>query len=376
MPTNNNKKKREKKNKSKWPWEPEEEALWGHEILAAYGAISELDRKVHKTIVTGIPDPTISAEDIALGTRRRTGAELPPSESATPRIPVPTTNTKVDGKTSRENSVDNQKSQFSPTIVNGGSIQEKRRAALRESRETEVDLTHKQRLDELQSKDPDLWAEIDIKKFRKLVHKDNQHLRDTQLPPGTFRVPVKPYPGCPYPCQLCGTPLRAGVYTEDNICFCRPDGDYESKSLQWALDSDLYERAYQEKRSMLIACTNCSLPKPWGGGPPITSSSLSSDYKNIDAVANVQYPGYNMDPASLGPLYAQMIAAMGGMDLHDQAEMDEERAWMHDDRNTNHGFTEDETYELLCQGVKPWDDDARDVLAALNGAYDHYDDYY
>ncbi|KAI0264870.1 hypothetical protein BC834DRAFT_1042072 [Gloeopeniophorella convolvens] len=34
-------------------------------------------------------------------------------------------------------------------------------------------------------------------------------------------------------------------------------------------------------------------------------------------------------------------------------------------RSRNHGFTPDEVEELMCQGVKPWDDDAYDVLEAL-----------
>ena len=34
-----------------------------------------------------------------------------------------------------------------------------------------------------------------------------------------------------------------------------------------------------------------------------------------------------------------------------------------------HGFTHEEEMELLSQGVKPWDDDAHAVLAALNGEY-------
>ncbi|KAF7294334.1 hypothetical protein HMN09_01162600 [Mycena chlorophos] len=29
------------------------------------------------------------------------------------------------------------------------------------------------------------------------------------------------------------------------------------------------------------------------------------------------------------------------------------------------GFSESDAWELMCQGVKPWDDDAHDVLAAL-----------
>lgn len=34
------------------------------------------------------------------------------------------------------------------------------------------------------------------------------------------------------------------------------------------------------------------------------------------------------------------------------------------------GFCEGDVEELLCQGVKPWDSDAEDVLAVLNGDYD------
>ncbi|TDL23900.1 hypothetical protein BD410DRAFT_786568 [Rickenella mellea] len=40
-----------------------------------------------------------------------------------------------------------------------------------------------------------------------------------------------------------------------------------------------------------------------------------------------------------------------------------------EERTMNGGFTNDEMDELLCQGVKPWDDDAWDVLHALNDYY-------
>ncbi|KAF8268653.1 hypothetical protein EI94DRAFT_1727155 [Lactarius quietus] len=50
-----------------------------------------------------------------------------------------------------------------------------------------------------------------------------------------------------------------------------------------------------------------------------------------------------------------------GLDLDDFEDSDEE-----EERRNNFGFTEDEAMELLCQGVKPWDDDAWDVLDALN----------
>jgi len=37
-----------------------------------------------------------------------------------------------------------------------------------------------------------------------------------------------------------------------------------------------------------------------------------------------------------------------------------------DERMDNFGFTQDDMMELACQGVKPWDDDAWDVLHALH----------
>jgi hypothetical protein len=32
-------------------------------------------------------------------------------------------------------------------------------------------------------------------------------------------------------------------------------------------------------------------------------------------------------------------------------------------------FSHEEEMELLCQGVKPWDDDAHDVMRVLSGGY-------
>ncbi|EIN04349.1 hypothetical protein PUNSTDRAFT_146568 [Punctularia strigosozonata HHB-11173 SS5] len=40
-----------------------------------------------------------------------------------------------------------------------------------------------------------------------------------------------------------------------------------------------------------------------------------------------------------------------------------------EERQRNCGFTDDEVYELALQGVKPWDDDAWDVLDVLNGNF-------
>jgi len=44
-----------------------------------------------------------------------------------------------------------------------------------------------------------------------------------------------------------------------------------------------------------------------------------------------------------------------GLDLDDFDDDDDSET---EERMNNFGFTEDEVHELLCQGVKPWDDDA------------------
>ena len=60
---------------------------------------------------------------------------------------------------------------------------------------------------------------------------------------------------------------------------------------------------------------------------------------------------------------AQIRAMMGGMGGFGMGGDDDEDD---DDRN-EFGFTQDETMDLLSQGVKPWEDDAHAVLAAPGG---------
>ena len=43
-----------------------------------------------------------------------------------------------------------------------------------------------------------------------------------------------------------------------------------------------------------------------------------------------------------------------------------------DDDGGMFGFSEDDCYELACQGIKPWDPEAGAALAVLNGYYDDY----
>jgi hypothetical protein len=119
----------------------------------------------------------------------------------------------------------------------------------------------------------------------------------------------------------------------------------------------------------LIACRNCSLPAPWGDAPPITFSSKPSDYASghgeyydsDDYTADFDANPYDEALlqrellASLPPELQVMMSRMG----HSTSSEEEQ------ERTMNHGFTEDEAYDLLCQGVKPWDDDAADILAYL-----------
>ena len=43
-----------------------------------------------------------------------------------------------------------------------------------------------------------------------------------------------------------------------------------------------------------------------------------------------------------------------------------------EERSQNCGFTQDETDELLCQGIKPWDSEAHEALMVLHGGFDDY----
>ncbi len=58
----------------------------------------------------------------------------------------------------------------------------------------------------------------------------------------------------------------------------------------------------------------------------------------------------------LGELFGEMLGELG---LGSGSESESELGMF--------GFSEDDVMELACQGVKPWDDDAGSVLAALRG---------
>mmetsp|Transcript_3440 Transcript_3440/g.5312 ORF Transcript_3440/g.5312 Transcript_3440/m.5312 type:complete len:350 (-) Transcript_3440:162-1211(-) len=123
-------------------------------------------------------------------------------------------------------------------------LKERRLDALRESREDEPELTHKERLEKLQAAYPELYTDVKMKAFKKLIQKDNQDRR------------------------------------------------YEEIQEQRWNEEEIYDEQDE-----------------FGG------------------------------------------------DLEDLCG------------DGVYGFDEDDIQELLCQGVKPWDDDAVDVLAALHGDF-------
>jgi hypothetical protein len=76
-----------------------------------------------------------------------------------------------------------------------------------------------------------------------------------------------------------------------------------------------------------------------------------------------------------GATFAGMFGGMGfggGRGGDEMADEDSESggdSLSDDDEYGVYGFTRAEEEDLLCQGVKPWDDDAHAVLAALNGDF-------
>ncbi|KIK71193.1 hypothetical protein GYMLUDRAFT_33335 [Collybiopsis luxurians FD-317 M1] len=78
---------------------------------------------------------------------------------------------------------------------------------------------------------------------------------------------------------------------------------------------------------------------------------------------------------NLQELTNNYLEASGGGDLDDDSESEygfssyprrgKNTAQEMQERAENFGFTVDEVNELLCQGVKPWDDDTWDVVHAL-----------
>lgn len=70
-----------------------------------------------------------------------------------------------------------------------------------------------------------------------------------------------------------------------------------------------------------------------------------------------------LDPLQLAMLF-QLMQGCQGLTEEVLKEDLEQRFW-------NCGFTDEEVFELACQGVKPWDDDAEAVLDVLNNGWDY-----
>ncbi|KAG7443925.1 uncharacterized protein BT62DRAFT_1078113 [Guyanagaster necrorhizus] len=89
------------------------------------------------------------------------------------------------------------------------------------------------------------------------------------------------------------------------------------------------------------------------------AASVSSDVPKTQSKKNGKKTSRGKVPATGENRYRRKFGS--GIDWDIESEMEE--------RMDNWGFTEDEVQELLCQGVKPWDDDARDVLNFLYDCY-------
>ncbi|KAK7460447.1 hypothetical protein VKT23_009169 [Stygiomarasmius scandens] len=94
------------------------------------------------------------------------------------------------------------------------------------------------------------------------------------------------------------------------------------------------------------------------------NSKLSTSTSTSTSTSSV--PCRDLDIRLLGSLRTKYYDS----DLDDSEysfDTDVEEESQMEQRYLNGGFTDNEVMELLCQGVKPWDDDADVVLAALSG---------
>ncbi|KAL6301896.1 hypothetical protein BKA93DRAFT_930024 [Sparassis latifolia] len=78
--------------------------------------------------------------------------------------------------------------------------------------------------------------------------------------------------------------------------------------------------------------------------------------KEVEKMVNMRWPSWRLDMWALVESYRD--------DYDPEEDLSDEEALI-EERMENFGFTGDDLQELLCQGVKPWDDDAWDVLDAL-----------
>ncbi|KAF5367186.1 hypothetical protein D9758_003892 [Tetrapyrgos nigripes] len=112
--------------------------------------------------------------------------------------------------------------------------------------------------------------------------------------------------------------------------------------------------AHEVRVASFSARTKTKRSKKDKAGKNVTSPSIPST--TLDTLLNEMRRRYYEDDSDFDSLDYPLDY---DTDLEDELEMEQ--------RFRNGGFTDDEVMELLCQGVKPWDDDAGMVLTALSG---------
>lgn len=186
-----------------WPWRPEEEKIWGQQILASQGEIIDIDRSLHVSrlgahhnanhLARGLHE--LSDDEFGLAMRRRLGLETPKSATSTSTNTPSTSPKKAThiAQVGKINSKKNHNKSATPTVkINSNSsyMNDKRLVALRKSRENEPDLSHKQRLLRLRQQEERqdsaaaadsspllLWTKVNEAHFKRLIQRDNRQLR-------------------------------------------------------------------------------------------------------------------------------------------------------------------------------------------------------
>ncbi|KAI8896685.1 hypothetical protein BC833DRAFT_527979 [Globomyces pollinis-pini] len=129
--------------------------------------------------------------------------------------------------------------------------------------------------------------------------------------------------------------------------------------------------SHQQPNKTILNCGNLIVyGKCEYGSNCIYSHSILSKSENVQTVFGSEqeqkvksYGNPVVEFATLNkPPKTQLERLRNSYCSDDESDLEEQRI-------QNGGFTDEEVNELLCQGVKPWDEDAWAVLNALNGHF-------
>eukprot|EP01084_Bolivina_argentea_P178387 308358_1 len=161
------------------------------------------------------------------------------------------------------------------------------------------------------------------------------------------------------------------IHIHLNVTFLRPDGGSEIKGIEWCIDHGWLEICqnywsgewYQgQKHCYNIPCTN-----------------NSSNKQKVYSTVPTNYTCFNCKKKGLHwimqcPLKSKK-SNRNNYSLNETITNLENDCDEYDDESTDNEYDSDEygyngmpqfmCDELLCQGIKPWDDDAMDALAVL-----------